>query len=485
MPNYRTESTFPVSVDNFVIKQSFDGDLPNADQPAEALIKASHWNHYFGACENISSYLRSTNRFGNSILGTTSTVCAFGSDVLLGTVLYTTTVASSSTSLSLTVPSAFGTTPFEDLGFSFGHTLYVRSSAYPASSVEGAWANKPDSTTDTFFDLIEDTYGYGSVEPVSGRVYNYHINLVDPIPASNRYRAWIDNFQDSNQTLWNSSFGGNSPNTFYFAGGTLFIQSKGNSYSVGVPWNMVSTTWTYRVPKVMQAENYEVIARNIKITPWFNSPSAGYVVNRGGLAVRMQGTPTNATFYGLSFGDNTVGSRQYARLFRVSSWNLAASGGTDGTLEAWTYRNPSEPYCSGTASAISPYIDLTTVFGEGNNSLGGTNANPRYVKLSVIDSTVAVATSINNSTWTTVYSVVDPSPIAGKGYPGLWSTWVPEPTSSSLVKGLSFIQGDVDSTLQARALSSGSSSYDVTLRLLYCKIGPSNYISFTDTTAGV
>jgi len=457
--SYRSDSTFPVSADNFVIKQSFDGSLPAEDQPAEALIKAAHWNHYFGACQNIEAYLLNTAQYGNPILGTNNPASSFGTDVLLGSTTYTGTVTGT-TSFTLTVPSAYGNTPFADHGFSLGHTIYIKPTSVTAANVKGYWANR-NQAFDPFFDLVDDTYAYGSVEPVSGRVYKYHVVLKNLIPTSIRTQAWIDNLTDMALAQWRTDFGGKSSNSFYkeSSDGPLFIVSQRITGGAA---------WTYKATKLNASTDSEIIIKDFNLY----DPSTGVteITNRGGIAVKMSGTPNSASFYGLSIGDyvggNFPASGATARIFRVSSWNIASSGGTVATSADWSYVNPSEPGCSGSASAITPFINLTPV-------------RSNYIKLKIVSSTITLASSVNGSTWTDIVAVTDPSTaVSGPGYAGVWSAYVPNGQDRRWLT----INSN-SSAITARNLAVADTQFDINLRLMYCKIGPSGLITFTNTTS--
>lgn len=510
-------SVFPGSLDQFVIKTAFSS---GGTQLPTAMIKDSHWNHYFDACFNIERYLY--GRLGGPIYGVTSTSSSLmGTDVIFSTETYSVTISGSSAVISATVPAIFGSSPFADNGFAIKHSTYFVAAASGGAMVQGVWANNNYSAPEPFNKAIIQPQFFTSFAPTTGRNYQITVYRKDYRPYS-YYQSLTDLFYTAGDgDHWNYDFNFNANDNgqwdivSYQTGHTiatnrtaapiLQINYTGNttsaeflytnitpwidkSYTYGGNWGLmqlqsgVSNTGGggYLVANLDPSPDGEVIFQSIytyhsytgklclchtQTTP---TTTAQYV-GRFGPCVRFQGSLTNASFYGIAFGDyygagnpNTDDTaHNWIRIIKAVNVPLWHSKLDDNSLSNdHTSTSWSSSTLGGTLTELATY-DMTSYVAAGAS----------YFKLSVQGNTISVSISHDGSAWTSIYSAVDgSSPITGAGQHGFFVRG--QNSNTGMSRGML-----IGPNVQIRNIVASVDNYPVQVKVLYAKVTPDPLVS--------
>lgn len=397
-------STFPDSVDQFLYKNPGDREL------------SSHFNHYFDAALNLENYLLGS--LGGSLESLYSEehsgTIIENENLLLSYVTVTGSLSGAITTVNfdLTVPARFGSTPFDDWRFSIGHSVYLNI----GSTVKGLWANRDWGQNGSLNQMINLPQLFTSFKPTGGRNYRATVNLIK------------------------FGTGGADPNTFYDSferGGTSEQQSPGadwveeengrgftvktRNHSTGGQGNQSWCLWVsperggnpgggWIYPSNFPVSNDMEVEYDIY--DWgFTGVDSGEYYSLAGPMVRMSGTVTNASFYGVIMGHGTAAG--HAQLVKVSGVNLMENYPT-------TYAESQRPRPDSTnPNTLAGTAGTVTVLASGftvQKSAG--HATTAKYRLRAEGTTISFTENFNGGGWTSLASVTDSTLTSGKM--GLW-----------------------------------------------------------------
>jgi hypothetical protein len=219
-----TESQFPNSIDDFPVKSP--GDVEDAEDI----------NRYFSAVENLESFALSGNFGGQAAALDSDGRDNFGASFLVAyaTAVFSFQSPNGSGAQTLTVPAAFGTSPFSDPTFGV-----VLSASYiaPSGSVKGFWAGLSPSTSygTVFKDMMAVSPPLLGVTPSTGSQFTLFVQLCDPTVATSASGVATDDFQSVRKISWKAYESGSAFSLGKFGSNKhLLISASEKTRSSGV-----------------------------------------------------------------------------------------------------------------------------------------------------------------------------------------------------------------------------------------------------------
>lgn len=421
-------SSFPASIDHFVIKKPFDANKSLSQQEQHALEQASHFNHMFDSIVNMETYMLTgsggaggsiVTRWSSGISG--SDQDAYGENLKLGYTTLAISLTGNTISVTSLVPSTFGESPFDKKGFAIAHNLYV-SNPNGNDATEGIWSNTTWGENGPFNETIKWFQLYTMIRPVTGSIFEVTLtnlpihstsNTIDStfvegnsIPSNQQWQEfWLRSGWTGTGLRGLVSQNGGVPGSTFWRG---YCESSNDS-RYGWAWPTMLGVLTDS-----HVEWGEIHAR-------FGTPeTSDECYTRIGPMVRASGPIDNASFYCVAIGDIptnagalSLDKGKYGRIIKVTGANLSNQG-------------PANPGGGGITWGGSPTITYigTGVGSSGYHWFGQTGTRFRLVCESVPGSakiTVQQAASPFVS-WSTLYGPFfdGNSPIAS-GYSGFFA----------------------------------------------------------------
>lgn len=340
MPDFLngSSSSFPSSLDNFVIKRPYDPNIDIFLQNPNALERASHFNHYFDAAIKIQE----TIPYGVGPIqtkypwaGTSQNTTSIWAPYLHIThSTLTATMTTTTLTVSGTVPAIMGDDPFNTWGFSMGTTLYVHSTA-GTEEIDLSLYNETTNRNKLWNHLMNQTQFYTMVQPLTGRNYNV---IVKAININGLTTPFIDTFTlTPEDTQLNAFYDSESILTSY---GSHVEGAESQAKTMRVDVANISPMDLYFTFECTSDANSprggffksKFKAADTQVTfpaVWAsNFPGGSNVVaTKTGPMVGFSGNINNCSFYVLSIGDvlypTNPTPQYYARLLKVQGANLA------------------------------------------------------------------------------------------------------------------------------------------------------------------
>lgn len=329
-------SSFPDSLDQFVIKQPYDETKSLGTQSNASIEKAAHVNHMFDACYNIEQYLRF--KLGGPVVShtTDSTSEVYTPTLLMSYMTLTGVISGTTVSLSGTVPSNMGNNPFDDTAFSVSHNLYLGNGT-GASSYESYLFN--NSSQDTGDYLLTGLNLFSYVLPGtgnSGRDFTFSVTNFPLHSTSTNGLIFSDSLKTNvyqgyeslaSRPRWYGNLNGvesvvlSHPSTMQVSWGAYWAGPVDNAAFLTLRSHITdfNTTgvggWAYPFTQPETA-NAKIKFGTIQDTQIDLADYDSTVYARVGPAIRMKGSPTSASFYCVALGDVQVNLSDNTQRFK-------------------------------------------------------------------------------------------------------------------------------------------------------------------------
>jgi hypothetical protein len=413
-------SSFPTSVDQFVIKKPIDNQKALSQQTTDSLERANHVNHMFDAMYKIESHvLGGSGGIGASVVTryatgvTNSSTDVYGSNLKMGYSTLSITMTGNTVTVTGVVPSSFGTNPFYAKGFAMSHNFYLNSPEVSG----GLYANKGWGEAGPFNEMIKFHQFFTFVRPLTGSAGRQFEVMVKNFPfhstseqLSSTFTDTLLNYAFDYQPLWQrSGWSGTGSNQAIaakktvIAGITTFFMACETPITESYGW-----VWPSKLDKMSDSyvEWGPITATNSY------SATTGDRFTRLGPMARANGTVNNATFYCVAIGDvpnNTAGLtgdlRKFGRILKVTGANLAVAA-------------------TGWATSTATHFTNGATSSSGFYWFGDVQARYRLKCESVTGSAKITIETANApySSWTTLYGpFYDGSSPLASGYSGFFS----------------------------------------------------------------
>jgi len=382
-----SSSSFPGSTDQFALKV------------AGMTEAASHINHYTDSIINIEKYL--IDKLGGGVVSSNASGLIYGSNLILGTATFTVTATSFTQTLTVsgTVPSMFGTNPFNDLGFIAVPSVYV---TIPGATPGGVWADQSWSGPQPLNLMMGWVQQYPMLAPLGGSNFAVYIapQLYSSAASWSGSGMFSDTFRRGNSAAlgpnWNE-YERNSSSTFTITSSTFKFVDSANQYALAYPKLFDDSA------VLGSFKNQEVIVEVVNAVGDVTRSLDQF--NLGGLVVRGTKNVWDGKYYlyggyVLSFGHHTVGFNP--SIYGSMKLLKLASGGDGRDIDSYTVLASTTSFNSTTQLGSTVLYSLSVIDNGSGNAV------------------LAVKQKIGSAGWTSVLSYTDSSTPIPSGWAGFY-----------------------------------------------------------------